>query len=97
MSLQRNGAPIWDYGTSDFNCESQYGQDRDRLPDSTDGNNLTNGLLTTEEAWQDGSNELVPNEPRFISGADGMNFNMSQFTSTGESDDEMSDPLPLGY
>ena len=60
MSLQRNVAPIWDDGTSDFNCESQYGQDRDRPPDTTDGNNPTNELLTSEgEAWQDGSNELI--------------------------------------
>ena len=98
MSLKRNVAPIWDCGTSGFNRGSQYGQNRDRPSDWTDGNNPTNGLLTTEgEAWQDGSNELNPNEPRFNSRADGMSFNMAQFTSTVESDDEMSDPLPLGY
>ena len=70
----------------------------DRPPDWTDGNNPTNELLTTEgEAWQDGSNELILNEPRFISRDDGMSFNMAEFTSTGESDAEMSVPLPLGY
>ena len=58
MSLKRNVAPIWDCGTSGFNREPQYGQNRDRPPNWTDGNNPTNGLLTTEgEAWQDGSNE----------------------------------------
>ena len=98
MSLKRNVAPVWDCGTSNFNRESQYGQDEDRPPDWTDGNNPINGLLTTEgEAWQGGSNELILNEPRFISRTDGLSFNMAQFTSTGESDDEMSDPLPLGY
>ena len=98
LSLKRNVAPIWDCGTSTFNRESQYGQNRDRPPDSIDGNNPTNELFTTAgEAWQEGSNELTPNEPRFTSRADGMNFNMAQFTSTGESDDEMFDPLPLGY
>ena len=98
MSLKWTVAPIWDCGTSGFNRESQYGQNRDRPPDWTDGNNPTNGLLATEgEAWQDGSNEFVANEPRFNSRADCMNFNMAQFTSTGESDVEMSDPLPLGY
>ena len=98
MSLKKNIAPIWDCGTSDFNRESQYGQDRDRPPDSTDGNYPTNELLTTEgEAWQDKINELIPNKPRFISRADGRSFNMAQFTSTGESDVEMSNPLPLGY
>ena len=98
MSFKRNVAPIWDCGTSNFNRESQYGQNRDRPPDRTDGNNPTNGLLTTEgEAWQDGSNELILNEPKFISRADGMSFNMAQFTSTGDSDDEMSKALPLGY
>ena len=98
MSLKRKVAPIWDSGTSVFNHESQYSQNRDRPPDWIDGNNPTNGLLTTEgENWQNGSNELIPNEPRFISRADGMSFNMAQFNSTGESDAEMSDPLPLGY
>ena len=98
MAHQSNVAPIWNYGTNDFNCESQYGQDRDRPPDWTDENNPTDGLLTTEgEAWQDGSNQLILYEPRLISGADGMSFNMAQLTSTSESDDEMSDQLPLGY
>ena len=98
MSFIRNVAPIWDCETSDFNRESQYGQNRDRPPDWTDGNNPTNGLLTTEgEAWQDGSNDLIFNEPRSISRAHGMSFNMAQFTSTGASDAEMSDPLPLSY
>ena len=98
MSLKKNVAPIWDCGTIGFNRESQYGQNRDRPPDWTDGNNPINELLTSEgEAWQEGSNELILNEPKFISRADGMSFNMAQFTSTGESDAEMSDPLPLGY
>ena len=98
MSPKRNVAPIWDCGTSGFNRESQYGQNRDQLPDSTDGNNPTNEVLTTEgEAWQDGSNDLIPNEQRFTSRTDGLSFNVAKFTSTGESDDKMSDPLPLGY
>ena len=98
MSLKRNVAPIWDCGTSGFNRESQYGQNRDQPSNSSDGNNPSNELLTTEgEAWQHRSNELIPNEPRFTSRTDGFSFNMAQFTSTGESDDEMSDPLPLGY
>ena len=98
MSFKRNVAPIWDCGTSNFNRESQYGQNRDRLRDWTDGNNPANGFLITEgKAWQDGSNELILNEPRFSSRADCMIFNMAQFISTGETDAEMSDPLPLGY
>ena len=48
MSFKRNAAPLWDCGTSDFNCISQYGQDRDRPPDSNKGNNSTKELLTTE-------------------------------------------------
>ena len=43
------------------------------------------------------SNKLILNDPRFISRTDAMNFNRAQFTSIGESDDEMSNPLPLGY
>ena len=93
-----NVAPIWDCGTRGFDHESQYSQNRDRPPDWTDGNNPTDEFLTTEgEAWQDGSNKLIPNEPKFISRTDGMSFNMAQFTSTGESNAEMSNPLPLGY
>ena len=98
MSFKRNVAPIWDYGTNNFICESQSGQDRDRPPDSIDGNNPTNELLTIEgDSWHDESKNLVANEPRFISRTDGMSFNIAHFTSTGESDDEMSDSLPLGY
>ena len=67
MSLKRKFATIWDCGTTGFNRESQNGQNRDRPPDWTDGNNPTNGLLNTEGgAWQEGSNELILNEPRFI-------------------------------
>ena len=89
MSFKTNVAPIWDCGTSDFNRESQYGQNRGRPPDWTNESNPTHGLLTTEgEAWQNGSNELILNEPRFISRADGMSFNMAQFTSTEEYDAE---------
>ena len=94
ISLKRNDAPIWDCGNSGFIRESQHGQNSDQPPDSTDGNNPTIDLLTTE--GEDGSNELIPNEPRFTSKTNGLSFNMAEFTSTGESDDEMSDPLPLG-
>ena len=86
-----------DCRTSDFNRKSKNGQYTDRPPDSIDENNPTNEFLTTEsEAWQDGSNELISNQPRFISRTDGMSLKMAQFTSTGEFDDELSDPLPLG-
>ena len=83
MSFKKNVAPIWDCRTSDFNRKSQYGQDRDRPPDSIDGNNPTIELLTTEgDSWHNESNKLLPNEPRFISRIDGMSFNMAQFTNS---------------
>ena len=97
MSFKRNVASVWDCGTSDFNHKSQYGQDTGRPLYSIDGNNPTNEPLTTEGfSWYDESNNLIPSEPRFISMTGGMTFNMAQFTSTDESDDEMSDSLPFG-
>ena len=98
MSFEKNVAPIWDCGTSDFNGKSQYSQDRDRPPDADDGNNPANELLTAEgEAWQNESIELIPRESRLISRTNGMSFNMAHFISTAEFDDELSDLFPLGY
>ena len=77
-SFKKNVAYVRDCRTSDFNRNSQYSQDTDRPPVSIDENNSTNDFLTTErETWQDGSNVLIPNEPRFISRTDGMSVNMA--------------------
>ena len=80
----KNVAPSWDCGTSNFNRKYQYGQNRDRLPNTRDENNLTNDFLTTEgEVWQDESNKLIPNEPQSVSRTKGLTFNMTKFISTG--------------
>ena len=97
-SLNKNIAPIREYGTSDSNCRSQHHQYVDQCPDSDDVKIPSNNLLTTEEeASQDESNDLTPLEPKFISTTNGMSFNTAQITSTGESDDEQSNPLPMGF
>ena len=93
MSFYKNIAPIRENGTSDSNCRSQRDQDVDRCPDSDDVNIPTNKLLSTEdETRQDESNDVTPLEPKFIS-----TIRMAQINSAEESDDELSDPLPLGY
>ena len=98
MCFKKKDAPIWDYGTSNLNRKPQCSQNRDRPPDSIDGNHPTNEHLTTEgHSWHDESGKLIPNEPRFIWRTDGMSFHMAQFTPTGQSDYEMSDLLPFGY
>ena len=99
MSSKRNHVPNQNHGTNAVDRSAQYDQNVDRCLNSDDGNNPTNELpLTTEaETGQDESNEITPRERRSFSRNSGMNFNVAQVTSAGESDDELSDPLPLGY
>ena len=98
MSFYKNIAPIREYGTSDSNCRSQHDRNVDRCPDSDDLNIPTNKLVSTEdETCQAESNDVTPLEPKFISTTNGMSFRKAQFNSLEESDDELSDPLPVGY
>ena len=98
MSFNKNLAPIREYGTTDSNCRSQHAQNVDRCPDSDDVNVPTNKLLSTGvETCQDESNDVTPLEPKFVSTTNGMSFRVAQFNSAEESDDELSDPLPLRY
>ena len=98
MSLHKKIAPTPEYGTSDSNCRSQHDQNVDRCPDSDDVNIPTSKLLNTEEeACQVERNDVTPLEPNIISRTNGMSFNVTPFTSTGESEDEQLDPLLLGY
>ena len=98
ISFYKINAPIREYGTSDSNCISQHDQNVDRCPDSDDVNIPTNKLLSTEdETYQFESKDVTSLEPKFISTTNGMIFRMAQFNSAEESDDELSDPLPLGY
>ena len=96
MSFNKNIAPIRENGTSDCNCRSQHNQNVDRCPGSDDVNIPTNKLLSTEDkTCQDESNDVTPLEPKFISTTNDMSFRMAQFNSAEESDDELSDPIPL--
>ena len=90
--------PNQNHGTNAVDRSAQYDQNVDRCLSSDDGNNPTNEHQPTEEEnGQDESNEITPRERRSFSRNSGMNFNVAQVTSAGESDDELSDPLPLGY
>ena len=98
MSFNKNIAPIREEGTSDSNCRSQHDQNVGSCPDSDDVNIPTNKLISTkEETCEDESNNVTPLEPKIISTTNGMSFRMAQLNSAEESDDELSDPLPLGY
>ena len=98
MSSKRNHVPNQNHGTNAVNRSAQYDQNVDRSSDSDDGNNRINKLQPAEEdAGQDEPNEITPTERRSFSRNSGMNFNVAQVTQAGESDDELSHPLPLGY
>ena len=98
-SSKNNHVPNQNHGTNAVDRSAQYDQNVDRCLNSDDGNNPTNELpLTTEhEAWQDEPNKFTRLEPRFFHRNNSMSFNAAQFTSPGEPDDELSDPLPLDY
>ena len=99
MTSKINHVPNQNHGTNAVDRSAQYDQNVEQYLNSDDGHNPTNELpLTTEEeTGQDESNEITPPERRSFSRNSGMRFNAAQFTSAGESDDEPSNPLPLGY
>ena len=98
MSFKNKISPIREYGTSDSNCSPQHNQNLDLCPDLDDVNIPINKLLTTEVGiCKAESNDVAPLEPKFISTTNVLSFNIARFSSIGESDDELSDPLPLGY
>ena len=98
MSSKRNHVPKQNHGTNAVDRSVQNGQNVDQFSDSDDGNNPTNKLQSAEEeAGQDEPNEITPLEQRYLHRNNGMRFNAAEFTSAGESDDELSDPLPKGY
>ena len=57
---------------------------------------LNKPVPSKAETWLAEADHFSSTEPRFVSRKIGMSFNRAQFTSTSESDDELSDPLPLG-
>ena len=98
MSSKRNHVPNQNHGTNAVDRSAQYDQNGDRSSDSDDGNKPTNKLPPAEEeAGQDEPNEITPLEQKYFHRNIGKRFNAAQFTSAGESDNELSDPLPLSY
>ena len=99
MTSKNNHVPNQNHGTNAVGRSAQYDQNVEQCLNSDDGHNPTNELpLTTEEEnGQDEFNEITPPERRSFSRNSGMRFNAAQFTSARESDDELSNPLPLGY
>ena len=99
MTSKNNHVPDQNHGTNAVDRSAQYDQNVEQCLNSDDGHNPTNELpLTTEEeTGRDESNEITPPERKSFLRNSGMRFNAAQFTSDGESDDELSSPLPLGY
>ena len=98
ISFYKNIGPIRDYGTSASNCRIQHDQNVGRYRGSDDVNIPAKKLPSTEdETCQDENNDVTPLEPKFIWTTKGMSFRRAQFNSAEESDDELSDQLPLGY
>ena len=98
MSSTRNHVPTQDHGPNALDRSAQYDQNVDLSLDSDDGKNPTNEVQSTkEEARQDEPNEFTPPEPGFFHRNNGLSFRMAHINSAKESDDELSDPLPLGY
>ena len=95
MSFNKSIAPIREYGTSDSNFRSEHDQNVDRCLVLDDVNIPTNKSITTEdETCQDESKVVTPLEPKVVSTTIGKSFNRA---STGESEVEQYNPLPLGY
>ena len=98
MSCTMNHVLTRNHDTEAVDRSAKYDQNVNQSPDSDDGNNPSNEHQPTEEeTGQDESNEITPPQRRTFSRNSGMNFNVAQVTSARESDDELSDPLPLGY
>ena len=98
MPSRRNHVLTQNHDTKAVDRSAQYDQNLDQSPDSEDGNNPTLEHQPTEEKTGHGeSNEITPPERRSFSRNSGMNFNVAQVTSAVESDNELSDSLPLDY
>ena len=98
MPSRRNHVLTQNHDTKGVDRSAQYDQNLDQSPDSEDGNNPTIEHQPTEEKTGQGEYiEITPPERRSFSRNSGMNFNVAQVTSAVESDNELSDSLPLDY
>ena len=97
MSSKRKISPIKNSSTEEFNRRPPNDDITNNFLDLDDRSSPTIEWLSNEEAnWQHEDEQFAPPERRLFPRNNGMSFNMAEVTSTGESDGESSDSLPLG-
>ena len=98
MSFERNISLIKTFFTDKFNRRPPNGDKLNIFLDMDDRCSPPIERLSNEEAnWQHESEQFPPPERKVFPRNNGMNFNLAEVTSMGESDGESSDSLPLGY
>ena len=98
ISSKKNIVPIENNSTGIFNRRPQNDQTTNHFLDPDDTTNSTKKLRSDDERnWQNEADQGTPPERGSFLWNSGMNFNVAHVTSAGESDDELSGPLPLNY
>ena len=98
MSSKRNINLIKNSSTEQFNRKLPNNDAMNNFFKLDDRSSPPIERLSNEEAnWQHEEEQFTPPERRLFPRNNGMSFDMAEVTSSGESDCESSDPLPLGY
>ena len=98
MSSERNISPIKNSSTEKFNRRPPNDDITNIFLDLDDRSSPTIEGLSNEEAhWQHEAEQFTPPERRVFPRNNGLIFNVAEVKSLGESDRELSDPLPLDY
>ena len=98
MTSKRKISPIKKSSTEQFNRKPPINDAMNNFLELDDRSSPSIERLSNEEAnWQHKVEQFTPLERRVFPRNNGMSFNMAEVTSIGESDDESSDSLPLGY
>ena len=98
MSSKRKISPIKASSTEQFNPKPPNNDAMNNFLELYDRSSSSIQQLSNEEAnWQHEDEQFTPPVWRLFPRNNGMSFNMAEATSTGESDGESSDSLPLGY
>ena len=98
MSSKRNVSPIKNSSTEQFNRKPTNKDAMNNSIELDDRSSPPIERLPNEEAkWQHEDEQFTPPERTLFPRNNGKDFNMAEDTSIGESDDESSDSLPLGY
>ena len=98
MSPEKNISPKQKSSTKKLNRRPRKDDIMKNSLDLDDRSSPPIERLSNEEAnWQHEAEQFTPPDWKIFPRSNGMSFNMAEVTSIGESDSELSDPLPLGY